>query len=432
MGTRTITMSHEELDRFGVITRVEERRLRQDEAARMLGIGVRQVQRLCAAVRREGADGLVSRKRGRPSAKRFPERFTRAIVTLITEHYSDFGPTLATEKLAERHGIAVSNETVRKLMIQAGIWRTRAQRRRKIQQPRPRRPCFGELIQIDGSEHRWFEDRAAMCVLLVFVDDATGQLVGMRFCESESTFEYMELAKRYLLEYGKPVAFYSDKHSVFRVNKVGATHGEGLTQFGRALHDLNIESICANTAPAKGRVERANSTLQDRLVKELRLAGIASMDAGNVFLEPFRRDYNTRFGKAPLSDHNAHRKLLKAERVRLDDVFCWQEPRAVSRSLTLQYDKVIYLITPGPDTDVVAGKHVTVCDYPDGRFKIRFEGRELPYTQFDRLSQIRQGDIVGNKRLGAVLTLARNHQLEHPEQRSTSCPRRHPSAAASH
>jgi hypothetical protein len=270
-----------------------------------------------------------------------------------------------------------------------------------------------------------------MCVLLVFVDDATGQLVAMRFCESESTFEYMELTKRYLLEYGKPVAFYSDKHAVFRINKVGATRGEGMTQFGRALHDLNIESICANTAPAKGRVERANGTLQDRLVKELRLAGVSSIEAGNAFLEPFRRVYNARFGKPPMSNHDVHRKLQKAERVRLDDVFCWQESRAVSRSLTLQYDKVIYLITPGPDTDRVAGKHVTVCDYPDGRFKIRFEGRELPYKEFDRLSQVHQGDIVNNKRLGSVLAFVRQEQLAHPERRSKHGPsRRYPTATS--
>ena len=268
-----------------------------------------------------------------------------------------------------------------------------------------------------------------MCTLLVYVDDATGQLLAMQFCQAESTFEYMALTKRYLLEYGKPVAFYSDKHSVFRVNKPGATRGEGMTQFGRALYELNIESICANTAAAKGRVERANSTLQDRLVKELRLAGIASMAAGNAFLEAFRGDYNARFGKAPLSDHDAHRKLLKAERVRLDDVFCWQESRAVSRALTLQYDKVIYLLAPGPDTNRVAGKHVTVCDYPDGRLKIRFEGRELPYREFDRLSQIHQADIVSNKRLGSVLKFVQETQLANPEGRSRSCPTRHPRAS---
>jgi hypothetical protein len=336
MATRTLTMSHTELDRFGVITRVRERRLTQVEAARMLNLGVRQVQRLCVAVAQQGADGLVSRKRGRPSSRRFPDQFRRAIVTLISAHYSDFGPTLASEKLLERHKIKVSNETVRKLMIQAGIWQTRAQRKPKVQQPRLRRPCFGELIQIDGSDHRWFEDRAKPCVLLVFIDDATGQLVGMHFCHAESTFEYMNVTKRYLLEYGKPVAFYSDKHAVFRVNKAGGTRGEGITQFGRALHDLNIESICANRPAAKGRVERANGTLQDRLVKELRLAGISSIADGNTFLESFRRDYNARFGRTPASDHDAHRKLIKAERVRIDDFFSWQESRAVTRSLTLR------------------------------------------------------------------------------------------------
>jgi hypothetical protein len=191
-------MSHTELDRFGVITRVRERRLTQVEAARILGLGVRQVQRLCAAVASDGADGLISRKRGRPSSRRFPNGFRRSIVTLISAHYADFGPTLASEKLLERHGIAVSNETVRKLMIEAGTWRTRAQRKPKVQQPRLRRPCFGELIQIDGSGHRWFEDRAPACVLLVFIDDATGQLVGMHFCEAESTFEYMKITQRYL------------------------------------------------------------------------------------------------------------------------------------------------------------------------------------------------------------------------------------------
>ena len=426
-------MSHAELDRFGIISRVRERRLKQIEAARMLGVGVRQVQRMCAVVRREGADGLVSRKRGRPSSRRFPDAFKRRVISLISEHYSDFGPTLAMEKLVERHGIAISDEAVRKLMIETGLWVPHAQRKPKIQQPRPRRPCFGELIQVDGSEHRWFEARAPMCVLLVFIDDATGQLVGMRFCESESRFEYMQLTKRYLLEYGKPVAFYSDKHSVFRINKAGATHGEGMTQFGRALHDLNIESICANTPAAKGRVERANGTLQDRLVKELRLATVCSSEAGNAFLEPFRRDYNARFAKSPASDHNAHRKLVKAERVRLDDVMCWQEPRSVSRALTLQYDKVIYLITPGPDTNMVAGKHVTVCDYPDGRFKIRYEGRELPYTQFDRLSQIQQGEIVANKRLGSVLAFAQQEQLARAERRSQHGPaRRYPTPGATH
>jgi len=203
--------------------------------------------------------------------------------------------------------------------------------------------------------------------LLVFIDDATGQLVGMHFCHAESTFEYMNVTRRYLLEYGKPVAFYSDKHAVFRVNMAGGTRGEGITQFGRA----------------------------------------------------------------PASDHDAHRKLIKAERVRIDDIFSWQESRAVTRSLTLQYDKVVYLIKPGPENHKIEGQRVIVFDYPDGRFKFRYEGRELPCSVFDRLSQIRHADIVNNKRLGATLAMALESQLETNERRSKSCPSRpFPSASS--
>ena len=382
-----VSISMRELDRLKCIQGLIDKQLKQKAVAERLGLTVRQVRRLVERYELEGPRGLISKLRDRPSNRRMkPERAEEAFA-IIRAQYADFGPTLASEKLLERHGIEVSNESVRKLMIEAGIWQTRAQRKPKVQQPRLRRPCFGKLIQ--------------------------------------------NVTKRYLIEYGKPVAFYSDKHAVFRVNKAGGTRGEGITQFGRALHDLNIESICANSPAAKGRVERANGTLQDRLVKELRLAGISSMAEGNAFLESFRRDYNARFGRAPASDQDAHRKLIKAERVRIDDIFSWQESRAVTRSLTLQYDKVVYLIKPGPENDKIAGQHVTVFDYPDGRFKIRYEGRELPYSVFDHLSQIRQADIVNNKRLGATLTMAREAQRESNERRSKSCPSRpFPSASS--
>ena len=382
-----VSISMRELDRLKCIQGLIDKQLKQKAVAERLGLTVRQDRRSVERYELEGPRGLISKLRDRPSNRRMkPERAEEAFA-IIRAQYADFGPTLASEKLLERHGIEVSNESVRKLMIEAGIWQTRAQRKPKVQQPRLRRPCFGELIQ--------------------------------------------NVTKRYLIEYGKPVAFYSDKHAVFRVNKAGGTRGEGITQFGRALHDLNIESICANSPAAKGRVERANGTLQDRLVKELRLAGISSMAEGNAFLESFRRDYNARFGRAPASDQDAHRKLIKAERVRIDDIFSWQESRAVTRSLTLQYDKVVYLIKPGPENDKIAGQHVTVFDYPDGRFKIRYEGRELPYSVFDRLSQIRQADIVNNKRLGATLTMAREAQRESNERRSKSCPSRpFPSASS--
>jgi transposase len=214
-----ITMSSLERDRLAAIERVLEGRLSQSTAAASLGISYRQMKRLVAQVRRRGAAGVVSGKRGRISNHRLPSTFTDHILALIRERYADFGPTLACEKLRERHGITISRETLRKLLRDAGIWRTRTERRKAIQQPRARRRCYGELIQLDGSEHRWFEDRAPMCTVLTYVDDASSRLQLLRFVEGESTFDYMEATKDYLRRYGKPVAFYTDKHTVFHNNK---------------------------------------------------------------------------------------------------------------------------------------------------------------------------------------------------------------------
>ena len=175
-------------------------------------------------------------------------------------------------------------ETIRQWMMAAGLWKDRRQRMRPVHQPRHRRDCVGELIQIDGSQHWWFERRGPQCTLLVYIDDATSRLMHLQFVETELTFDYFEATRAYLDRYGKPIAFYSDKHAVFRVNKKDAAGGDGMTQFGRALHALNIDIICANSSQAKGRVERANGTLQDRLVKEMRLRDIDTVAAGNAFL----------------------------------------------------------------------------------------------------------------------------------------------------
>jgi hypothetical protein len=224
-------------------------------------------------------------------------------VSILRESYADFGPTLAAEKLEARRGIQVSRETVRRLQIDAGLWIPRKLRPPKVQQPRARRACLGELIQIDGCEHRWFEDRAPMCTAIVYVDDATSRLMVVRFAGSESTFAYFEATREHLERYGKPLAFYSDKASIFRVNRADAASGPGYTQFGRALYELNIDGICANTAAAKGRVERVHLTLQDRLVKELRLQDISSIEAANAFMPRFIEDYNARFAKEPRDPH---------------------------------------------------------------------------------------------------------------------------------
>lgn len=236
-----------------------------------------------------GAASIRHKARGRASNNRIDPATQEYAIALVKERYVDFGPTFAAEKLAEDHDVKVSRETLRKWMQDAGIWLSRKQRR-TFHQRRLRRECLGELIQIDGSDHRWFEDRGGRCTLLVFIDDATSTLMQLRFVKSESTFTYFEALELYLAAHGRPVAFYSDKHAVFRVSNQSAKSGHGITQFGRALNELNVEILCANSSQAKGRVERANRTLQDRLVKELRLAGISDMEAAMRFCPLLQRD----------------------------------------------------------------------------------------------------------------------------------------------
>jgi len=255
----------------------------------------------------------------------------------------------------------------------------------------------------------------------VFVDDATSRLMHLQFVESESTFAYFHAARAYLEAWGKPVAFYSDKHGVFRVNHPGALGGDGMTQFGRALHALNIDIICANSSPAKGRVERANKTLQDRLVRELRLAGAATLAEGNALLPAFIADYNARFAKPPANNKDLHRPLRAGDD--LEDAFAWKEERTLSQALTLQYDKVMFILEPSEQAKAAIGKRVTVVDYPNGRLSIRYRGVALAYRTFDKIRQVSQAAIVENKHLGAALAFIREEQLRREPQRRTG-PRR--------
>jgi len=415
-GVTVRLMSDRELRRLEVLQDLDRRRLRPAAAGQLLGLERRQVFRLLKAYRIEGPTGLISKRRGRRGNRRKPEALRRAVLTIVRQWYWDFGPTLAAEKLREDHGIAVGRETLRHWMIEAGLWRDRKQRKR-THPPRPRRDCVGELVQVDGSEHWWFEARGPQCTLLVFIDDATSRLMHLQFVESESTFAYFHAARAYLEAWGKPVAFYSDKHGVFRVNHPGALGGDGMTQFGRALHALNIDIICANSSPAKGRVERANKTLQDRLVKELRLAGAATLAEGNALLPDFMADYNARFAKTPANDKDLHRPLRASDD--LDDAFAWKEERTLSQALTLQYDKVMFILEPSEQAKAAIGKRVTVVDYPDGRLAIRYRGVELAYRTFDKIRQVSQAAIVENKQLGAALAFIRDQQLRRePERRS--------------
>jgi transposase len=417
-----VTISMNELKRVKVIESVVEGRLSGVRAAEQLGLSERQISRLRRRFEAAGAAGLVSARRGRPSNRQFSMNLRARVLAIIRERYADFGPTLAGEKLYECHGIRLAKETVRQWMYDAGLWVPRAQRPPKVYQPRNRRACLGELIQIDGSDHRWFEDRAPACTLLVFIDDATGRLMTLHFTATESTFSYFEALSQYLVAHGKPVAFYSDKASVFYVKGRSETAGKGVTQFGRALYELNVDAFCANTSQAKGRVERANLTLQDRLVKELRLRGISTQEAANAWAPSFMADFNRRFAKPPASDHNAHRALRADEDLR--QILAYRVPRKVTASLTVQYDRVMYLLDDTTTNRKLVHQYLEVVEYPDGRIEIQADGVVVPYREYDRIPNIDQGAEVDNKRLAQALAVARSLQDIRDDRRTAGSPSR--------
>lgn len=396
---KLLEMSAKELSRLEVLQRVSRKQMSQKEAGRILDLSTRQVKRLLKAYREKGAAGLVSKQRGRKANNRIAEEVKRKALNLLKTKYQGFGPTLAHEKLVEKDKLQLSDESVRKLMIAEGLWKVRKAKKVVIHQLRERRACFGELVQIDGSPHDWFEGRAEPCVLLVFIDDATGKLVQLLFVESESFFSYAQAAEAYFQRSGKPVAFYSDKHGIFRVNMPSVGSRTDLTQFGRAMQELEIEIICANSPQAKGRVERVNQTLQDRLVKEMRLRGISNRMAGNAYLPEFLTDFNRRFAVAPRSSVDAHRPLTPKDD--LAYILTWQEPRTLSKNLTLQFQKVVYQIQTDRPSYALRNAQVTVCVNAQEEITILYNGNPLPYSIYKQ--QAKQAEIVSTKQLNQVL-----------------------------
>ena len=411
-------MSQKELTRLEVIQRVKRKTLKQRQAAELLSVSVRQVKRLCKAYQTKGAAGLISKRRGRPSNNRLPEKTINKARQLLHSRYPDFGPTLATEKLAIE-GVSLSVETVRQLLMGEGLWTAKAVRRPVIHQLRERRARFGELVQIDGSPHDWFEGRAPKCTLLVFVDDATSRLMYLQFVAAETTFNYFMAVRSYLNEFGKPLAFYSDKFGVFRVNMPNALSGTGLTQFGRALKELQIELICAHSPQAKGRVERANQTLQDRLTKELRLRGLGTRATANAYLPEFIADYNQRFAVPPRATESAHRPLAKGED--LERVLTLCERRTLSKNLTLSYNNVIYQIKTKRPLYTMRGAQVEVRENSNGEIAIEYKQRPLAYTIYCEQEQ-QQAKVVEAK----LLPPAAARAAAQPKQKHELVPLSHP------
>jgi hypothetical protein len=388
-------MSHQELDRAQVLRALDEGHLKQAQASEQLGLSVRQIKRLLKAYRRDGAAALVSKKRGQPSHHQLDPTIKPHAVAWLQSRYADFGPTLAHEKLTELHHLTIGRETVRALMMEHALWRPHRRRRPVVHPLRERRARYGELVQIDGSPFDWFEGRAPACTLLVYIDDATGKLMELFFAPAETTFSYFQATEQYLQHYGRPLAFYSDKLGVFRINRPNDQSAQGLTQFGRALQDLEIDLICANSPQAKGRVEKANGTLQDRLVKEMRLRGISGIAAGNVYAPAFLAEFNARFAKAPRDPQDAHRPLRRQDD--LARLLTVQETRRISKNLTLQYNKVIYQIQTKRPSYALRKATVLVRENAAGHVTIEYKGQPLAYTVHH--AQARQADVVTSKQL---------------------------------
>lgn len=392
-----VQMSLKEADRYAVIQQVIERTMGQSDAALWLNISVRQVKRLVRTIRQNGAQGAVSKRWGVPSNRRISPAVRDRFVGLVREHYRDFGPTLACEYLAAQHGYSGSAETLRGWMIEAGLWKAKRSRVRRIHSPRERRSRLGELVQIDGSPHAWFEQRAPKCCLIAFIDDATGDLMQACFYPVESTNAYLHSLQCYVGKHGRPLALYSDRHSIFTKHD---PEDPTPTQFERALGELNIDSILAYSPQAKGRVERAFQTLQDRLVKALRLASISTLEAANAWLPQYVARHNARFGRVPASAQDAHRAYA-GEAPALARICAHHYERRLSKTLTCQFKgKLLVVITrPEQPRYALRSQPVKVIEHLDDSLELLWGQEALPFKTFERHQHLSATRVADDKLL---------------------------------
>ncbi len=372
-----ITMSRRETKRLHIIHQALDRRITQKTAAELIGLSSRQIRRILKRVRKEGDDGISHRSRGKASNRRFPQKVKDKTLKLYREKYGDFGPTFACEKLLDVHEIKLSDETLRLWLNQESIPYEK-RKGRKHRQWRERKHHFGEMIQMDGSHHDWFEGRGPECVLMGYIDDATGTVYG-RFYDYEGTMPAMDSFKRYIKRYGIPQSVYLDKHSTYKSNAKQSIEDEledkkPMSQFERSLTELGVTVIHANSPQAKGRVERSFRTLQDRLVKEMRLARVNSVVQANEFLIKYHPIYNAKFKVKPVSAVDVHQRALSIRE--LDKIFCIREERTLRNDFTIAYNGKLYQIK-----DAIKTKKVAVEERLDGSLHITHRGLELTYRE---------------------------------------------------
>lgn len=412
-------MSARELTRVEVLARVKAGTLTVKSAAVLLHVGYRQAKRLARRYRAEGAKGLKHRSVGRPSSHARPPAERERVLALVREKYSGavglrFGPTLAAEHLASEDGVTVHHDTLRRWMLAAGLW-SRARRRAPHRQRRERKAHFGELVQLDGSFHLWYETRGPRACLMNLVDDATGRTLA-RLGAEETIWAAVEVLRRWIERYGVPLALYTDWKNVYvRVPNAEeqASGAVPLTQFGRMCASLGIAIIAANSPQAKGRVERNHGTHQDRLVKKLRRLGIVDTPAANVFLETtYLREHNDRFAQAPASTEDFHRRT--PGRVALDRVFQLEETRVLSNDWVIRYDTRYLQVTP-QSHQAPARSTVLVRENADGAIEIRYRGRALRWAEIPAPPLRAPAPPAG--RLAAAPRVRRSPGADHPWRR---------------
>lgn len=410
-------MSIREFDRNQVIQNVLNKHVKQRHAAQQLELSSRQIRRLCRRARRDGKRGLIHGLRGKPSNHRLPIVTLARAVRMVKKLYPDFGPTFAQEKLHEINKITVSVSALRHALIADGHWKTHKQHP-FYRAWRERRPCVGELVQLDGSDHDWFEGRGPKCVLLPYVDDATSRVLYGQFIPVEDTLNLMAASWIYLETHGRPLAFYVDKDSIYKINRQTTVDEElqdtqPLTQFTRAMTELGIKVITANSPQAKGRVERGHETHQDRLVKELRLAGISTMEKANPFLrDVYFPRHNARFAVAPANSTNAHRPLLKSHR--LHEILSLRSPRVLAHDFTLRFQNRAFQLLADQPCRIRPGDNIDVETRLNGSTHLRLKDRYLnfkPLPESFRRATVRKLSVPVYKPRPGTLSFARTVQV---------------------
>lgn len=399
-----------ELKRLHVIDKVLEGILKQVEAAEILSLSGRQIRRIVKRIRKEGSRGIIHRSRGKASNRRISDKIKERVIRLYRTRYKDFGPTLASEKLLERDRIQISDETLRIWLLETGDWR-KTRRQRRHRQWRERKAHAGEMVQMDGSHHDWFEGRGPWCVLMGYIDDATGRVFG-RFYDYEGTIPAMDSFKRYLKMCGLPMSVYLDKHTTYKSTAKASIEEqlkgtEALSEFERALKELGVEVIHANSPQAKGRIERLFRTLQDRLIKEMRLRGIRTIEEANHFLEEYLPLYNRRFAICAKGEDDLHRPVGKG--VDLDGILCIKTQRTLRNDFTVAHNKKLYQIE-----DKLRGTKVIVQDRLDGSLVMTYRGQRL------RFKEILTRPVKEPKEPSLIVRIRKppTPSLDHPWRRS--------------